>query len=287
MKTNLLKTIEADFAGFSKGQKRIASYLLEHYDKAAYMTAAKLGRMTEVSESTVVRFADELGFDGYAGLQNALQELVRTQLTAFQRIEVSDSLIGDKNILEQVLLSDVDNLRRTLEQIDRDDFNIAVDKIASARRIYIFGARSSALLAGFMFNNLQMAFDNLVLVQTSLGSEMLEQIMHIGKGDVMIAISFPRYSRTVVKAVEFAAEQGADVIALTDSPQSPIAAKAGHFLRASSDMASFADSLVAPLSIINAITVSVAKKKRSEVTERLQTLEKIWDEYDVYDKHHD
>lgn len=287
MNVNLLKMIEADFASFSKGQKRIASYLLEHYDKAAYMTAAKLGSVTEVSESTVVRFADELGFDGYAGLQDALQDLVRTQLTAFQRIEVSDSLIGDKNILEQVLLSDVDNLKRTLELIDKDAFNAAVDKIASARRIYVLGVRSSALLAGFMYYNLQVAFDNLVLVQTSLGSEMLEQIMHIGKDDVMVAISFPRYSRAVVKAVEFAAEQGADVIALTDSPQSPIAAKATQFLRASSDMASFADSLVAPLSIINAITVSVAKKKRSEVTERLQTLEKIWDEYDVYDKHHD
>lgn len=287
MKSNLLKTIAADFTSFSKGQKRIASYLLEHYDKAAYMTAAKLGSVTEVSESTVVRFADELGFDGYAGLQAALQELVRTQLTAFQRIEVSDSLIGDRNILEQVLLSDVDNVKRTLEQIDKDAFNAAVDKIASARKIYIFGVRSSAFLAGFMYYNLQMAFDNLVLVQTSLGSEMLEQIMHIGKDDVMIAISFPRYSRTVVKAVEFASEQGANVIALTDSHQSPIAAGASQILRASSDMASFADSLVAPLSIINAITVSVAKKKRREVTERLQTLEKIWDEYDVYDKHHD
>lgn len=287
MKANLLKMIEADFASFSKGQKRIASYLLEHYDKAAYMTAAKLGSMTEVSESTVVRFADELGFDGYAGLQNALQELVRTQLTAFQRIEVSDSLIGDRNILEQVLLSDVENVKRTLELIDKDAFNTAVDKIASARKIYILGVRSSAFLAGFMYYNLQMAFDNLVLVQTSLGSEMLEQIMHVSKDDVMVAISFPRYSRTVVKAVEFASERGANVIALTDSPQSPIAAMAGQFLRASSDMASFADSLVAPLSIINAITVSVAKKKRSEVTERLQTLEKIWDEYDVYDKHHD
>ncbi len=287
MKSNLLKTLESGFADFSKGQKRIASYLIEHYEKAAYMTAAKLGSVADVSESTVVRFADELGFDGYAGLQAALRETVRTQLTSFERIELSDALIGDKNILEQVLLADAENLRKTLEKIDKDAFNDAVDKIASARKIYILGVRSSAMLAGFMYYNLQMAFDNLVLVQTSLGSEMLEQIMHIGKEDVMVAISFPRYSRTIVKAVEFAAEQGADIVALTDSPQSPIAARASQFLRASSDMASFADSLVAPLGIINAITVSVAKKKRSEVTERLQTLEKIWDEYDVYDKHND
>ncbi len=284
MKTNLLKLLESGYADFSKGQKRIASYLMEHYDKAAYMTAAKLGSMTDVSESTVVRFADELGFDGYAGLQAALRETVRTRLTAFERIELSDALIGDRDILEQVLLADTENLRKTLELIDKDAFNEAVDKIATARKIYILGVRSSAMLAGFMYYNLQMAFDNLVLVQTSLGSEMLEQIMHIGEGDVMIAISFPRYSRTVVKAVEFAAQQGANIVALTDSPQSPIAAQASQLLRASSDMASFADSLVAPLGIINAITVSVAKKRRSEVTERLQTLEKIWDEYDVYDK---
>ena len=287
MKGNLLKTIELGFSGFSKGQKRIATYLLEHYDKAAYMTAAKLGQMTEVSESTVVRFADELGFDGYTGLQDALQDLVRTQLTSFQRIEVSDNLIGDKNVLEKVLLSDVENVKRTLEYIDKEAFNAAVDKLVSAKKIYILGVRSSALLAGFMYYNLQIAFDNLVLVQTTLGSEMLEQIMHIGKNDVIIAISFPRYSRAVVKAVEFATERGADIIALTDSAQAPIAVHASQLLKASSDMASFADSLVAPLSIINAITVSVAKKKRGEITERLHTLEKIWDEYDVYDKHDD
>lgn len=287
MKSNLLKMLESGFADFSKGQKRIASYLIEHYDKAAYMTAAKLGAAAEVSESTVVRFADELGFEGYAGLQAALRDTVRTRLTSFERIELSDTLIGDRDVLEQVLLSDAENLKTTLEKIDKDAFNKAVDKIASARKIYILGVRSSAMLAGFMYYNLQTAFDNLVLVQTSLGSEILEQIMHINKDDVMIAISFPRYSRTVVKAVEFAAEQGANIIALTDSSRSPIADKATQFLRASSDMASFADSLVAPLGVINAITVSVAKKKRVEITGRLQRLEKIWDEYDVYDKHND
>ena len=284
MDTNLLKEIESRFNGFSKGQKSIARYILEHYEKAAYMTAAKLGALVEVSESTVVRFANELGFDGYPALQVALRELVRTNLTSFQRIEVSDSIIGDKNVLEQVLLSDAEKLRRTLDSIDRDAFDAAVDKIINANRIYIIGVRSSATLAGFLHYNLQMAFDNLTLVQTTSGNEMLEQIMHIGKGDVMIAISFPRYSKRIIKAVEFAKRNGADVVALTDRETSPIAREADQLLTANSDMASFVDSLVAPLSIINAIVVAVGKKKREELTARLKRLEEIWDEYDVYDK---
>lgn len=287
MKNNLLKIIEENFAHYSKGQKKIASYILEHFERAAYMTAFKLGQTTGVSESTVVRFAGELGFDGYPELQRALKELLRAQLTSVQRVEVTDSLIGDKEILDEVLLSDADKLRRTFETIDREGFNRAVDKIIGARRIYILGVRSSAYLAGFLFYNLQMVFDNLKLVQTTSGNEMLEQIMRVDKEDTVIAISFPRYSKRIVNAVEFAKRRGANVIALTDSPESPIAQSADQILTASSDMASFVDSLVAPLSIINAIVATVAKKKREELTARLQDLEKIWDEYDVYEKNHD
>ena len=284
METNLLKIIENRFDGFSKGQKSIARYILDHYEKAAYMTAAKLGTLAEVSESTVVRFANELGFDGYPALQSALRELVPTHLTSFQRVEVSDSIIGDRDVLEQVLLSDAEKIRRTLDTIDRRAFDEAVDKIINANRIYIIGVRSSATLAGFLHYNLQMAFDNLTLVQTTSGNEMLEQIMRIGEGDVMIAISFPRYSKRIIKAVEFAKKSGADVVALTDRETSPIARDADQLLTANSDMASFVDSLVAPLSIINAIVVSVGRKKREELTTRLKKLEEIWDEYDVYDK---
>ena len=287
MKSDLLKEIELGFSRFSKGQKNIASYILEHYEKAAYMTAAKLGAMVGVSESTVVRFAIELGFEGYPELQRALQELVRTRLTSFQRIEVSDALIGDKDILEQVLLSDVEKLRQTLESVDREAFDEAIDRIISAKRIYILGVRSSAFLAGFLHYHLQMAFDNLTLVQTTSGNEMLEQIMHIGEDDVMIAISFPRSSKRIIKAVDFACSKGANVVALTDSKESPIAENASQLLTANSDMASFVDSLVAPLSIINAIAVAVARKKKEELTTRLRTLEQIWDEYDVYEKHRD
>lgn len=287
MQSNLLNTIEERFHGFSKGQKSIAQYILEHYEKAAYMTAAKLGSLAGVSESTVVRFADELGFAGYPALQRALRELVRTNLTSFQRVEVSDSIMGDKDVLEQVLLSDAEKIRRTLESVDREAFDKAVDNIVNAKRIYIIGVRSSATLAGFLHYNLQMVFDNLTLVQTTSGNEMFEQIMRIGEGDVMVAISFPRYSKRIIKAVEFAKRNGADVVALTDRASSPIAKEADQLLTANSDMASFVDSLVAPLSIINAIIASVARKKRDEITERLKKLEEIWDEYDVYDKGRD
>ena len=248
------------------------------------MTAAKLGALVNVSESTVVRFANELGFDGYPALQTALRELVRTNLTSFQRVEVSDSIIGDREVLDQILMSDAEKIRHTLDSIDRDAFNAAVDSIVGARRVYIIGVRSSAMLAGFLHYNLQMAFDNLTLVQTTSGNEMFEQIMRVGEGDVVVAISFPRYSKRIIKAVEFAKRNGADVVALTDRETSPLTPFADQLLTAHSDMASFVDSLVAPLSIINAIIVAVGRKKREELTRRLKELEEIWDEYDVYDK---
>lgn len=276
--------MEERMSEFSKGQKRIARYILDHYDKAAYMTASRLGSIVEVSESTVVRFAIEVGFDGYPEMQRALQELIRTRLTAVQRVDVTNSLIGDDDVLDKVLGSDADKIRRTLDEIDRASFAEAVDKIVSARSIYIIGVRSSSTLAGFLNFNFRMILDNVKFVQTTSGSEMFEQIMNIGPEDVLIAISFPRYSKRIINAVEYASGAGADVISITDSPQSPIAAGANQLLLARSDMVSFVDSLVAPLSIINAIIVAVARKKPNEVRERLEKLEQIWDEYDVYDK---
>lgn len=269
---------------FSKGQKRIARYILDHYDKAAYMTASRLGSIVEVSESTVVRFAIEVGFDGYPEMQRALQELIRTRLTAVQRVDVTNSLIGDDDVLDKILGADAEKIRRTLDEIDRKSFETAVDKIVSAKSIYIIGVRSSSTLAGFLNFNLRMILDNVKFVQTTSGSEMFEQIMNIGPDDVLIAISFPRYSKRIINAVEYASSTGADVISITDSGQSPIAAGADQLLLARSDMVSFVDSLVAPLSIINAVIVAVARKKPDEVRERLEKLEHIWDEYDVYDK---
>ena len=284
MKRNLLKLIEEKLPTFSKGQKRIANYVIENYDKAAYMTASKLGAIVDVSESTVVRFADELGFDGYPEFQHSLREIVRTKLTSFQRIEVANNIIGDGDILTKVLTLDAEKIRHTLEGVDRDAFNATVDKIIGAKNIYIMGVRSSSYLAGFLNYNLRMVFDNVRLVSTTSGSEMFEEIMSIGEDDVMIAISFPRYSKRIINAVDFAKGAGCDVIAITDSALSPIASAADHVLIAESDMVSFVDSLAAPMSIINAIVVAIAKKKQDELEVRLRMLEEIWDEYDVYDK---
>ncbi len=284
MKRDILRVIEENMDGFSKGQRQIARYLLVHYDKAAYMTAARLGSEVSVSESTVVRFVMELGYAGYPEFQKALQELIRTKLTSFQRVEVTNHLIGDGDVLEKVLMANMDNIRHTLDGVSRAAFHGAVEAIVNARNIYIIGVRSSAMLASFLSYSLQMIFDNVRLIETTAGSELFQQMMAVGPGDVMVAISFPRYSKRVIKAVEFARRAGADVVALTDSPDSPIAPSAGQLLVAQSDMASYVDSLVAPLSIINAIVVAVSRTRETEVKERLCKLEHIWDEYDVYDK---
>ncbi len=286
MKRDLLKMIEEKMPTFSKGQKAIANYILEHYEKAAYLTASKLGALVNVSESTVVRFAIELGFEGYPELQRSLQEIIRTKLTSLQRIEVANDLIGDGDLLTKVLMSDVEKIRHTLENIDGDAFNEAVDKIIGARTIYIMGVRSSSMLAGFLDYSFRLMFDNIKFIQTTSGSELFEQIMQIGKDDVMIAISFPRYSKRIINAVDFARSAGANVISITDSEFSPIAENANQLLVAQSDMASFVDSLAAPLSVIDAIVVAVSRKKQDELAERFSRLEKIWDEYEVYDKSH-
>ncbi len=284
MNGDLLNVIRDGMASFSKGQRLIATYILEHYEKAAYLTASRLGVLVGVSESTVVRFAIELGFEGYPEFQRALQKMIRSRLTSFQRMEVTNSLIGEGELPDKVLLSDIEKIRRTLENIDRTSFERAVDAIVSAKQIYILGVRSSSSLAGFLNYNFRMIFDNVRFVQTTSRSEMFEQLMPMGKGDVMIAISFPRYSNRIINAVEYARSREANVVALTDSDLSPIAAYADELLIAQSDMVSFVDSLVAPLSVINAMIVAIARKKQDEVSDRLRALEEVWDKYDVYDK---
>ena len=284
MSGDLLKMIEEGMPSFSKGQKRIAEYVLKHYDKAAYLTASRLSTLVGVSESTVVRFAIELGFEGYPEFQHSLKELIRTRLTSFQRMEVTDQIIGEGNVAEKVLLSDAERIRRTYEELDRAAFDEAVNRIVGAKNIYILGVRSSSYLVGFLNHCFRMIFDNVRLVQTTSSSDLFEQIMRIGEGDVMIAISFPRYSKRVINAVEYARKQQANIVALTDSRQSPLAVYADQLLAAQSDMASFVDSLVAPLSIINALITAISRRKKDELTERLRELEEIWDHYDVYDK---
>ena len=284
MSTNLLKQMEEGMSSFSKGQRQIATYIMEHYEKAAYMTAARLGATVNVSESTVVRFATELGFEGYPEFQRAIQAIIRNRLTSFQRIEVTNQLIGDGNVVEKILSADADKIRHTAEDIDREAFDRAVEAMLGAKKIYIMGVRSSAHLAGFLNMGLRRMFDNVKMIQSTAGSEVFEQMINIGAEDVLIAISFPRYSKRVVTAVEFAHNAGANVISLTDSPQAPIAAHADQLLTAHTDMASFVDSLVAPLSIINALIVALSLKKQHELAERLSRLEQIWEEYEEYDK---
>ena len=284
MKNDLLDHIKLSMPKFSKGQRAIGGYILSNYDKAAFMTASKLGEVTGVSESTVVRFATALDFEGYPELQIALQELIRIRLTSVQRMEVTNDRIGEGDVLETVLNSDMTKIRATLETVNHADFNAATEALLQARRIYIIGMRSSASLASFLAFNFRFMFDNVTLVQTTSGSEIFEQLLRVGNEDVVIAISFPRYSKRIINAVEYARLQGAHIIALTDSALSPIAAYANSGLYAKSDMASFVDSLVAPLSIINALLVALARRKQGELQNVFSRLETIWDEYDVYDK---
>ena len=284
MTGDILNTIQSGMSGFSKGQKLIANYILSSYDKAAFMTASKLGKTVNVSESTVVRFAVELGYEGYPAMQKALQEMIRNKLTSVQRIEVANDRFGNQEILSMILQSDIDKIRTTMEEINREAFQGAVDAILNAKNIYILGVRSSAALAGFISYYFNLMFDNVRRIETNSNAEMFEQLIRIDKDDVVIGISFPRYSSRTVKAMQFAHDRGADVIALTDSFAAPIAQHANHVLIAMSDMVSLVDSLVAPLSVINALIVACSYRKEEEISRTFANLEDIWDEYGVYEK---
>ena len=284
MSKDILALIQSNMSGFSKGQKLIANFILSSYDKAAFMTASRLGKTVNVSESTVVRFAAELGYDGYPAMQKALQEMIRSKLTSIQRIEVSNDRIGQQDILSMVLQADMEKIRMTLEETDRKGFDGAVDAILSARRIYILGVRSAAAIASFLGFYFNLIFENVTLVNTASASEIFEQLLRVREGDVVIGVSFPRYSRRTVKALEFAHDQGATVVAITDSEASPLAGIADHALLAKSDMASFVDSLVAPLSLVNALIVAVSRRKDNDLAATFEALEHIWDEYQVYEK---
>ena len=284
MNRDILTVIQENMSTFSKGQKRIANYILESYDKAAFMTASRLGKTVSVSESTVVRFAAELGYDGYPSMQRSLQKMIRNRLTSVQRIEVSNDRIGDQDLLSSVLQSDIEKIRLTLEEVDRQSFDRAVDSIVSARKIYIMGVRSSASLATFLSFYFNLIFDNVISVAANTASEVFETMLRVGAEDVVIGVSFPRYSSRTVQAMNFARDRGATTIAITDSEASPLAPISNYTLKARSDMASFVDSLVAPLSLVNALLVAVSRKKNDDLAHTFQTLEDIWDEYGVYEK---
>lgn len=283
MPKNFLTEIDEKMPGFSKSQRYLANYIKDHYEKAAFMTAARLGAAVNVSESTVVRFAIEMGFEGYPEMQKELQNYSRSRLTTLQRLDIANDRFNDENLLKNVMTTDIDRIKATLENIDEESFNRAVEKIFSARRIYIFGAMSSGVLARFMDNYLQLAFDNVTNVRPINSSGILQQLIRIGSEDVFIAISFPRYYKNTTTATAYAKKSGANVIAITDSLSSPLAEFADELLLARSDMVSYADSLVAPLSLINALIAAVGRRSAT-LEGTLQKLEALWEENEAYKK---
>jgi len=284
---NVLHAIRAGMDSFSKGQKRVADYILKNYDKAAFMTASRLGKVAQVSESTVVRFAAEVGYDGYPSMQKALQELIRGRLTSVQRIRASREQTRGTDVVGAVMQRDMDSIHAAIEQVDRQEFQRVVDLLLKAERIYILGVRSSSFLAGYLNFYLHLIFKNVVLVQNSAAGEIYEQMVHIGPGDVLIGISFPRYSIMAVNAVNFAHDRGADVVAITDSTVSPLYAPARAALLVRSDMISFVDSMAAPLSLLNALITELGHRRKEDVDGVFDEMERIWEKHSIFGRAED
>ncbi len=282
MSENFQLRIENAYPTLSKGHKKIADFIKSNYEKASFMTAASLGKAVGVSESTVVRFASNIGFDGYPELQKYLQEAVKSHLTSVQRMDVAASRYGSDDFVDRAFMTDVEMIKQTRDSISREAFSKSAEAINKAKKIYILGVRSSAALASFAAFYLRFLYENVVLIDTSASSELFEQMFRISSEDVCIAISFPRYSNQTVKALSFAKSRGATIISITDGEMSPIAPYATHLLVAKSSMVSFVDSLVAPLSVINALVAASAREKREDVYNDFKALEEIWDEYHVY-----
>lgn len=284
MNTDILSLLQKKSSAFSKGQRLLAQYITESYDKAAFMTANRLGNVVGVSESTVVRFAVELGYDGYPEMQKAMQDMVLNRLTSVQRIGVASDRIGNQDVVSTVLQSDMDKLRQTSEMLDRNEFSAAVAQIRRAKRIYILGSRSVAPLASFLGYYLNFMFNNVHIVTASGASEIFEKLVGISSEDVVIAFSFPRYSAATVKGAQYCRTAGVNVIGITDSRLSPLGQHCDHVLLAKSDMVSLVDSIVAPLSVTNALLVALAAGQEQNLAKTFDALERVWEEYNVYEK---
>lgn len=282
-KGDLINQIQKRFSKLSKGQKLIAQYIIESYDKAAFMTASKLADKVGVSESTVVRFANALGFDGYPQLQKELKEIVKIKLTTVQRVKMADEYSDIDLVLKKVLRADMNNIRTTLEKIDYDIFRQVINKICRAEKKYIVGLRSSMALADYFGFYLNLILDDVKIIHHGI-SNIFEQMFRMNNKDVVIGIGFPRYSMQTVDALSYAREQGITIIGITDSLSSPIAGLADYTLTAKSDIISFVDSLVAPFSLINALIVAIGTYEKEEITEHFNTLEAIWKKYNIYQK---
>ena len=279
----LISHIQSQYTRFSKGQKLIAQYILKNYDKVAFMTACKLGEAVGVSESTVVRFANALGYSGYPKLQDALQEVIKNKLTTVQRVDMVKEFNDDSAILKKIVKSDMYNIKDTLEEIDEKAFEEAANRILKAKRIYIVGMRSSFTIAQYLGFYLGIILDSVHVIRTDMG-DAFEQVVKINEDDVLIAISFPRYSKKSYQIVSYAKEKGAHIVSLTDSPFAPVASFTDNLLLVKSNMVSFVDSLVPALSIANALIVSVGMKEKEDIKQHFDDLEAIWEKYSVYDK---
>ena len=282
MAKSILHTIERNMPTFSKGQKRIADYILQNYDKAAFMTASKLGKLSGVSESTVVRFASELGYDGYPSMQRALQEMIRSRLTSTQRIQQAGDMLSGQDLLTAVVQTDMDKLRMVVDEADRKEFDKVVNLLMGCSHLYILGVRSSYFVAGYLNFYMHLLSENVTLVQSNAAGEIFEQLFRIGPGDVLLAISFPRYSNVTVNTVKFARDRGATIVAITDNELSPVYQMSDAALLAPSEMISFVDSMVAPLSLINALLVAIGYRMGKDVSKTFGELEDIWNEYGVF-----
>ena len=284
MTADLIEKIRIMLPELSKGHRAIGTYIIDHCETASYMTATKLGTVVGVSESTVVRFAIELGFKGYPEFRHSLQSYIKNKLTSMQRIAVSEDMIGEADIVSKVMLADIENLRLSADAIDRGIFEKTVEAICSAERIYVTGCRASSMLSWFMTYYLNLVLPNVTNVKAASSDEMFQEIIRISDNDVMIGISFPRYSHRTKTALEFAKNRGAKVISITDCENSPLVQYSDYSLFAKSDMASFVDSLIAPLSVINALIVAIGRKKKDSLAATFKDLEDIWEEYEVYEK---
>jgi len=281
---DILMLLQTKAPTFSKGQRAIAKFITESYDKAAFMIASKLGKTVGVSESTVVRFAVELGYDGYPQMQKAMQEMVLNRLTSVQRIGVANDRIGQQDVLSTVLHSDMEKLRETAETVERAVFQDAVKAITDAKRIYVLGVRSAAPLANFLGYYLNYMFESVQVITTSGTGEMFEKLVNVGPEDAVVAFSFPRYSTSTLKGAQYCTSVGAKVIGITNSKLSPLAESCDYVLVAKSDMVSLVDSLVAPLSVVNALIVALASGREQTLSKTFDTLERVWESYNVYDK---
>ena len=283
MSQNVINTITERYDRLSKGHKAIARFVLENYDKAAYMNVEQLSDVTGVSEATVVRFSAEMGYPKYQQFQRAVWEYAKSKLTSVQRMQLSYGRLDTENILSGVLNSDIEKIRTTLEAIDQTEFESIVDCICRAERIYIVGLRSASYLAGLLGFYLHLIFENVTVVSSVSASEIFEQLYRINEKDVVIGISFPRYSKRTINALRYAKAKGVTVIGITDGALSPIKVNSDYALLARSDMESFVDSLVAPLSVINALIVALSARNKDTLCTNFELLEHIWHEYDVYD----